>query len=330
VARSNSFLLVIVLLSVCSFSTAFADPQLNFSSNYIDPGETIHFNGTFCGRFTTAYYGVFIKEPSHRYNFYPDYINITINRTDSCGGYNSNFIVNGSITIPNDFVSGEYELVIDFTRRLNDYVYTFPFKVGNSSKEWKSTQSYPGNDWYEEGYNDTDWNSGFMPFGNPNLFPGNTNGTWYDNQIYVRKEIYLDEYTQANLKMFAENSVECYVNGNYVGNHESLHALESGNCYNNVYVYDNRDVTATDDDYRYYGIKYVDVSKYLKPGKNVIACNAQIWNDIFVRRVSNRRYYYPGRQFLDVEFTPLQKNETRWTTGLSNKERNTSHLHSCK
>ena len=311
-----SALWVLFVLLLLVLTPAFGEIQL--SNLNPQPGETVYFNGTVCfGENSITSSRFLIKEPSGRYAESPSYLSISITPKGTCMNQDDykEFYVNGSIKTDNNFAAGKYSLIINLIKGFHEDSYYSNFTVGSYSGAWKYTFHPPSN-WYAETLNDSSWQTGYMPFGNPSLFPGSINTTWSGDDVYVRKEVYLDSYTQAHLKMFAENTVSCYVNGKYVGGHDSITALNSGNCYTDNFYYGKTSVFSTDDSYTYNGIKYLDISKYLKPGKNVIACQASIFDDVFY--VGTYVYpgikYYPGRQFLDVEFLPLQKNDMFWST----------------
>ncbi|MCD6575840.1 MAG: hypothetical protein J7K73_01620 [Nanoarchaeota archaeon] len=286
-----------------------ANAEVYFNDSNPSPGETISFDGnvTICGSSPR----ILIKDPSGKYNLNPDYVDIDVKYIKSIGYCTNKYHVNGTIRIGSNFTSGEYSLVLDFLYGLSDRIVSYKFVVGSVSP-WKYLTNSPDGDWKSVNYDDSNWGEGDPPFGNPSLFPDSVNTSWSSREIYLRKEVYLDNYSQAMLRMFAENHIECWVNGNYVGEHSSISALRSLNCYgaDNVY-YGDVGVTAIGD-YTYNGIKYVDISKYLKPGKNVIACRAEIFNQVY-RRCFNFCRYYPGRQFVDVEFLPQQGNEIYWS-----------------
>ncbi len=303
----NRFLLL-VLISVIYLSVANAG--IVFNNTHPMPGETISFSGDISIS-KSPYYRVLLKEPSGRYAINQNCVNLDVNYDNNKREYH----INGTIKISKDFAPGEYSLVFDFTHYLSDTIKKYDFVVGDYSDGWRYTQSYPGANWNKEEFDDSRWSIGHAPFANPSLFPGYANTYWTSNTIYLRKDVYLNNFTQANLKMFAENTVNCWVNGHSVGGNSGISALRTGNCYGKDWVYyGSRLVEAVSDSYEYKGIKFVDISKYLKPGKNIIACRAEVYNDVYRICVywPNCRYY-PGRQFADVEFLPLQKGEIFWT-----------------
>ena len=323
------FFLLVVLFSFFTINIAHA--EVTFNNSHPVPGETISFNGGLWIP-SNGYYRILIKEPSGKYILHPDYLSIHIKYNGHSNWAYKGYDINGTIKIGKDFVPGKYSLVFDFTYELSDYIRSYNFVVGNYSLVWKYKTWYPGTNWNKENFDDSSWRKGYMPFANPSLFPRHTNTTWTSNTIYLRKEVYLDNFTQANLTMFAENRVECWVNGHYVGSHNSIHALNTGNCYRNVWVSFGRIFAqATSADYRYNGIKFVDISKYLRPGKNVIACKAEGFNNVYRSGRLYYWHYYSGRQFVDVNFLPLQKNETFWAKySINNYWNNPSYLQNSK
>ena len=313
--KKYSFL-AMVIISLIVIQSAHAD--VFFNNSHPTPGDTISFSGKIwiCDN---GYHRVLIKEPSGRYIPHPDFLNVSIVYAGKQNYCYKLYNISGKINVNKDFVPGNYSLVFDFTSSLSDYVVEHSFTVGNYTPIWKYQTSYPGGNWNGEVFDDSSWQSGFMPFGNPNLFPQNINTSWTNSIIYLRKDFYLDSFTQANLKMFAENNVECWVNGHDVGNHESIHALKTDDCYRNIIAYyGDAKVQATESGYRYNGVKFVDISKYLRPGKNVIACRAEIFNNVYRNGRLYHWTYYPGRQFVDVEFLPLQQQGIFWTQNMYN------------
>ena len=291
-----------------------ANAEITFNNTHPMPGETISFSGHIrvCD---SGYHRFLVKMPSGEYVQSPSFLKVNILHSEQSNYCYKEYDINGTIKIGKDFVPGEYVLVFDFTNSLSDYIRRYPFTVGNYSKEWRYKFSYPGGNWDKEAYDDSGWRIGYMPFGNPSLFSSDAiNTTWKTGEIYLRREVYLDNYAQATLRMFAENRVECWVNGNYVGSHNSISAMKTGNCYENDWVnYHGISVQATSGSYSYHGIKIIDISKFLKPGKNVIACKAKIFNKVYRRCVYwPNCYYYHGRQYVDVEFDPLQKDYAFW------------------
>ncbi len=313
--RSKFFLLTAVFL----ISFIYIQPALALEINpeEITDGDIIYFEKSVCTRGRNPVF--FIQEPSGRYVNNPDYANVSVERLERCGGISRpRYIqsINGTVNITEDMEPGEYRIVVRMTRRLTDYIYSGTFFL--DYENWKYSFEEQEN-WTENNFNDSEWDEGIMPFGNSDLLPG-INTEWKNsNEIYLRKEIYLEEYRQANLKMFAENEVTCYINGEKVGSHESISARRTERCMEGSrYVRSTRvfygNLATRTSELTYNGILFLDISQFLRPGDNVIACVAEIEEEVYRR--SSR--WYPGRPFVDVEFMPLKENEVFWSENSEN------------
>lgn len=325
VGRSKFFLILLVsIISITFLQNVYA---LNINPEEITIGEIVYFEKSVC---TTGRNPVlFIQEPSGRFVKNPDYANISVERLERCGGIsNPRYIqsISGNVSITDEMESGEYKIFVRMTRQLTDFVYSGSLFL--NYENWKYSFEKEIN-WNQENFNDSEWSIGTMPFGDSRLLP-NTNTQWREhNKIYLRKTIHLEEYTQANLRMFAENKVTCYVNGERVGEHRSISALETKACNVNGRYQVYRDGLMMSSTEGYKGILFLGISKYLTPGENIIACVAEVEEEFYSRTTCSyiggrrrcRTSRYPGRQFVDVEFAPLKQNEIFWSYNSNNWER---------
>jgi len=174
---------------------------------------------------------------------------------------------------------------------------------------------YSNNNWLSENFS-SGWSTGNSPFGTPSYFKVSTNADY--KHIYVRKIISLNDSTEGLIKARAENNMKCYANGNLVA--ETHGNIQKGNQFYNCYLGFFSDTCSGGNTYYYDGYNdqnnfiYVDVSKYLKKGNNVIACEA--W-------VDSKAYYYmyniyyknyiDGRLYLDFNFLMLNSSAVLWS-----------------
>ena len=316
------FFLLIVLFSFLAINVANA--EISFNNSHPMPGETISFSGDMLIS-NNGYHRVLIKEPSGRYVLYPDYLTVHVKYNGHSSGSYKGYNINGTIKIGKDFVPGIYSLVFDFTSSLSDYIKQYKFTVGNYSLAWKYQTRYPGGGWNKENFDDSNWDIGYVPFGDSRFF--NVNSSWSYSKLYLRKEVYLDDNIQAWLRLFYEGYGTCWVNGAQVFSSESINGASVGYCYRGgikVYYHpERRSVFSVDRHYYSSKIYFVDISRHLHPGKNIIACE-------FTKR--SRMYYtcwgtgchyhryYPSRNYVDVTFAPLQRDGVMWNGYLSQEK----------
>jgi len=170
---------------------------------------------------------------------------------------------------------------------------------------------YSNNNWLSENFS-SGWSTGNSPFGTPSYFTVSTNADY--KHIYVRKIIALNDSTQGIIKVRAENNLKCYANGNLVAERHGF--IQKGNQHYNCYLHFFSDGCPHSGALYYYddyndqnSFVYVEVSKYLKKGNNVIACEA--W-------VDSNAYYYDkkhidGRLYLEVNFLALNSSGVLWS-----------------
>lgn len=299
-------LLVLILLAV---TPALAQIQL---SNYNPkPGETVYFNYTYCKSFSGVRF--LVKEPSGIYLENPSYLSADSTQSGTCAFGYPNIIIKGNITIPSDSAAGTYQLAINSYSWPSEIVESAEFNV-NYNTDWKYTTSSPASTWQNLTFNDSVWQTGKAPFADSRQFSAQYfNTIWNSSQIYVRKVIDLKDYTQAALRFIAENNVQCWVNGQLVGS-QSNNLYPPGISYcrysSQGYGVVSQTLYYNPSSYDYKGSMQVDISKYLKPGKNIIACKAWIDSRVFYYGSS----YYPGRSYFNVEFLPLNGKEMFWST----------------
>jgi len=180
--------------------------------------------------------------------------------------------------------------------------------------DWQYSSIY-NSSWLSENFTST-WLKGDAPFGDPLYFTVNTSADY--SHIYVRKLITLNDSTQGVIKVRAENNLKCYVNGNQVAERHGF--IQKGNQFYNCYSQFFADgCRAGNGAYYYTGYNdqnnffYVDVSKYLKKGNNVIACEAWVDNNAYLYKISSRTYYMNGRLYLDTNFFNLDKASIFWS-----------------
>ena len=315
------FFLLIVLFSFLAIN--FASAEITFNNTHPMPGETISFNGGLWIP-SNGYYRVLIKEPSGRYILYPDYLSVHIKYNGRSSGSYKRYDINGTIKIGKDFVPGEYSLVFDFTYSLSDNIRQYKFTVGNYSSEWKYKTRFPGANWNKENFDDSSWRKGYMPFGDSRFF--NVNSSWIYNKLYLRKEVYLDDNIQAWLRLFYEGYGTCWVNGVQVFSGESINGEGVGYCHKGgikvYYLSEGRFVSSVDKHYYSSKIYFVDISKHLHPGKNVIACEFTKRDRMYYTcwgTGCHHRRYYSSRNYVDVTFAPLKRNDVIWN-GYSTQE----------
>ncbi len=85
----------------------------------------------------------------------------------------------------------------------------------DAPSRWQYTTNPPADGWEKSGFDDSAWNSGHAPFGDPagELFPVNTH--WVSNTLWLRREFSVDDPTAADLMVLLHNNdnVEVYLNG---------------------------------------------------------------------------------------------------------------------
>ena len=296
-------ILTIMLIAI-AIAPAFAQIQL---SNYNPaPGEMVYFNYT--TKYSYTSYRYLLGEPSGAYIENPSYVSAT--KTSINSSYS---LINGSIAIPQDANSGTYYFVINEYRWPSESVDSVKFNV-NHDDSWRYTIYSPNSNWTNLTFNDSAWQTGETPFADPKQFADHYNTDWHNDVIYVRKVINLDNYTEASLRFMAENNVQCWVNGQFIGQQtDNVYALNLENCYAKTGNYYTKNYGWVelyyDDAYDYRGSQDIEISKYLKPGQNIIACKAWTEDNVFEK--------YPGRSYLDVKFMPLGKDDIQWSTSTS-------------
>jgi len=292
------------MLIAIAIAPAFAQIQL---SNYNPaPGEMVYFNYT--TKYSYTSYRYLLGEPSGAYIENPSYVSAT--KTSINSSYS---LINGSIAIPQDANSGTYYFVINEYRWPSESVDSVKFNV-NHDDSWRYTIYSPNSNWTNLTFNDSAWQTGETPFADPKQFADHYNTDWHNDVIYVRKVINLDNYTEASLRFMAENNVQCWVNGQFIGQQtDNVYALNLENCYAKTGNYYTKNYGWVelyyDDAYDYRGSQDIEISKYLKPGQNIIACKAWTEDNVFEK--------YPGRSYLDVKFMPLGKDDIQWSTSTS-------------
>jgi len=179
---------------------------------------------------------------------------------------------------------------------------------------WEYSSDYNKN-WLSENFSST-WLSGNAPFGDPDYFTVNTSADY--KHIYARKIISLNDSTQGIIKVKAENNLKCYANGNLVV--ERYGFIQKGNQFYNCYLEYFSDSCSTGTKY-YYGdyndqndFVYVDVSKYLKKGDNVIACEAWVDSNAYYYKYNTYyKKYIDGRLYLDLNCLVLDSDAVLWS-----------------
>ena len=178
--------------------------------------------------------------------------------------------------------------------------------------DWEYSSIY-NSDWLNESFV-SGWGKGDATFGRSTFSPI----TAVDqNQVYIRKILQLNDSTQGLIKVRAENNLKCYVNGNLIA--ENYKKLYSGSgmyqCYANYFQSGCRTGTAY-----YYGsydaindFIIVDVSKYLKKGTNVIACEAWVDKNAYYYNSGSRKYYTDGRLYLDINLYIMGTKSMMWS-----------------
>ncbi|MDD5181822.1 MAG: hypothetical protein PHC66_01470 [Candidatus Nanoarchaeia archaeon] len=197
---------------------------------------------------------------------------------------------------------------------------------------------YETSDWLEEG--SLGWSTGDAPFGNENYFYVSSPTGGYHN-IYARKEINLTDSTMGIIKVKAENNFKCYANGNQVfemsGKMQPIGKYSAtGNYFDtpegyNVY-YRGTPYTYLTEQAGYWPAEYtyIDVSRYLKKGNNVIACEA--WTDdsayLYLYYYDKMHAHYDGRAYLDMSFFNLGPEWLEWSKGDSDFNRANASVYS--
>jgi len=174
---------------------------------------------------------------------------------------------------------------------------------------------YSNNNWLSENFS-SGWSTGNSPFGTPTYFTVNTNTDY--KHIYVRKIISLNDSTEGLIKARAENNMKCYANGNLVA--ETHGNIQKGNQFYNCYSDFFSDSCSGGTAYHYDGYNdqnnfvYVDVSKYLKKGNNVIACEAWVDSKAYYHNYNTYyKDYIDGRLYLDFNFIILNSSAVLWS-----------------
>jgi hypothetical protein len=174
---------------------------------------------------------------------------------------------------------------------------------------------YSNNNWLSENFS-SGWSTGNSPFGTPSYFKVSTNADY--KHIYVRKIISLNDSTEGLIKARAENNMKCYANGNLVA--ETHGNIQKGNQFYNCYSDFFSDSCSGGTAYHYDGYNdqnnfvYVDVSKYLKKGNNVIACEAWVDSKAYYHNYNTYyKDYIDGRLYLDFNFIILNSSAVLWS-----------------
>ncbi|HHW46510.1 MAG TPA: hypothetical protein GXX17_06340 [Clostridiales bacterium] len=83
--------------------------------------------------------------------------------------------------------------------------------------EWKYTTSAPKSGWTGENFDDSDWKTGYAPFGTSTTSPGEPNTIWSDSNIYMRKSFVVNRYQLEELVLYMDiaynNNPTVMVNG---------------------------------------------------------------------------------------------------------------------
>ena len=178
--------------------------------------------------------------------------------------------------------------------------------------DWEYSSTYNSN-WLNESFV-SGWSKGDTAFGRSTFSPITVVN---QNQVYIRKILQLNDSTQGIIKVVAENNLKCYVNGNLIAEkHKTLYAGPGMyQCYSNYFQSGCRTGTAY-----YYGTYdaindfiIADVSKYLKKGTNVIACEAWADKNAYYYKSGYKKYYTDGRLYLDVNFYSMGTKSLMWS-----------------
>ncbi len=155
--------MLVFLGSLFFFQSVYA---FNISNPNVTLGDTISFEKRVCTRGSNPKF--FIQEPSGRFVLFPEYVNVSIERGESCGTLGRRYYyINGTIKITEELQKGEYIINTRFSRPIRDYIFKDSFFVDFVDWRYSFQEEYG---WNQKNFNDSNWKNGNMPFGNSNLF----------------------------------------------------------------------------------------------------------------------------------------------------------------
>lgn len=95
-----------------------------------------------------------------------------------------------------------------------------PTAIISQRDEWKYTTESMGRGWKDVDFDDSDWETGYAPFGADATAPGDPNTVWDTDTIYMRKTVNLNQAQLEDLELYFQvantKEVDIYVNGTKV------------------------------------------------------------------------------------------------------------------